>query len=493
MERNTKITIAKAGVVLGTIPLLLWAYEYGPDPGYCGVPGEHSGATCATSGCHTGTTNDPANKGSVSVNFPNGMTYTPGVAQQLSVTIADPATTQVAWGFQLTPRVASNTATVAGTMTPLDQNTQLMCSAADLFIEETACMTGADTGSPGGPCGVHASVPACPATFAGENLTLQYIEHSYYGYLHTMGAGSGTYKFTWTPPATNVGNIIFYVAGNAGHGGAPTVDNDHIYATSYTLTPSATTPPPSVTNAQSASAYGAFKSVAPGSYIEVYGSNLAPAGDSRTWLQSDFNGNNAPTQLDGTSVTVGGQPAFVSYISPTQVNAQVPSNVATGSQQVVVTAGGVTSTAYTITVNALAPGLLAPSSFLLNNKQYVVAQHANGNFVLPANSLSGYTTSPAAPGETVTIYGVGFGPANSSSNTTIPAGQIVTASNTLVNQVQMQIGGQPATLSYQGLAPSLIGAYQFNLMVPSGASGDSLLTFTQNGTPGTQTLYLSVQ
>src|ERR1700683_4625863 len=115
MTRRGKIVLEKAAMVMGTLPAFLWAYEYGPPPGYVGVPGENGGLTCANSGCHTGTTNDPANKGSVTVTFPNGTTYTPGVAQTLKVTISDPANSQTAWGFQLTPRVAGNTATMAGT------------------------------------------------------------------------------------------------------------------------------------------------------------------------------------------------------------------------------------------------------------------------------------------------------------------------------------------------------------------------------------------
>src|ERR1700693_598637 len=111
---------------------LLWAYEYGPNPGSSGVPGENGGATCATSGCHTGTTNNPANKGSVTVTFPNGMTYTPGVAQQLSVTIADPAATQKAAGFQLTARLASSPSTMAGSFATVDTNTQVICSQTNL-------------------------------------------------------------------------------------------------------------------------------------------------------------------------------------------------------------------------------------------------------------------------------------------------------------------------------------------------------------------------
>ena len=70
MERTSKLYAAKVAVIMGAIPVLLWAYEYGPDPGYSGVPKEQG--TCTASGCHVGTTNDPANKGSVSVAFPSG-------------------------------------------------------------------------------------------------------------------------------------------------------------------------------------------------------------------------------------------------------------------------------------------------------------------------------------------------------------------------------------------------------------------------------------
>src|ERR1035441_5494814 len=109
MERKNKLYIAKVSVIMGAIPVLLWAYEYGPNPGYSGVPNELG--TCATAGCHVGTANNPANKGSVSVAFANGQTYLPGVKQHLVVTVADSA--QRAWGFQLTARLASKTSTTA--------------------------------------------------------------------------------------------------------------------------------------------------------------------------------------------------------------------------------------------------------------------------------------------------------------------------------------------------------------------------------------------
>ncbi len=79
---------------------------------------------------------------------------------------------------------------------------------------------------------------------------------------------------------------------------------------------------------------GVYHSTAQGSWIEIYGSNLAPVGDSRSWNSLDFSGANAPTLLDLTSVSIGNQAAFVSYVSPTQVNALVPSNVGLGPQPV---------------------------------------------------------------------------------------------------------------------------------------------------------------
>lgn len=139
---------------------------------------------------------------------------------------------------------------------------------------------------------------------------------------------------------------------------------------------------PSISAVVSASAFGGFSSVAPGSWVEIYGSNMAP--DTRGWSGSDFKGNNAPISLDGVSVSIGGQAAFVDYISPTQVNAQLPSNIPTGGAlQLTVTNGGTTSAPVNITVDATQPGLLAPTSFKVGANQYVVALLSDGNYVLP--------------------------------------------------------------------------------------------------------------
>ncbi len=239
----------------------------------------------------------------------------------------------------------------------------------------------------------------------------------------------------------------------------------------------------------SAGAFGGFSTVAPGSWIEIYGANLAV--DSRQWAGSDFTGVNAPTALDGTFVTIGGQRAFVDYISPGQVNAQVPSNVATGAQPVIVnTAAGASSPA-SIAVAQQEPGLLAPASFIVGGKQYLVGLFSDGaTYVLPPGAIAGVPSRRAQPGDIITLYGVGFGAVTPN----IPAGQVVQQANTLNAPFHVFFGATEAAVQYDGLAPSAVGLYQFNVVVPNVASSDTLpVTFTLGGVAGTQTLYTAVQ
>ena len=204
----------------------------------------------------------------------------------------------------------------------------------------------------------------------------------------------------------------------------------------------------------SASQYGALAAAAPGSWIEVYGSNLAT--DTRPWATKDFSGNNAPTSLDGTSVTIGGQLAFVEYIGANsssgtpQVNVQVPSTVSTGAQPLVVTSGSNASAPQTITISATAPGLYAPPQLLIGGNQYVGALFPDfATWVLPPAAVTGFTSQRAKPGDNIILYGIGFGPVT----TLLPAGQIAGAGNTLpTGSFQIFFGGTPATVNYAGLA-----------------------------------------
>jgi uncharacterized protein (TIGR03437 family) len=246
---------------------------------------------------------------------------------------------------------------------------------------------------------------------------------------------------------------------------------------------------PAIQSVISAGSYGGFTAVAPGTWMEIYGANLANV-LSQTWATADFNGNAAPTALGGTTVTIGGQPAFIDFISPGQVNAQVPSNIATGPQPVVVSMAGGTSAAYTVTVNATEPGLLAPAVFDLAAGQYVVALFPDGvTYVLPPGVTNAVPTGRAKPGNVIMVYGVGFGPVTPG----IPAGQIVTQSNALQATFQASFAGVPATVNFAGLVGNYVGLYQFNVVVPNVAASDTVpFTFSLGGTNGPQKMLISI-
>ena len=345
-----------------------------------------------------------------------------------------------------------------------------------------------------------------PATSAGFEATWVAVDSA--GNLYIVDGGNERVRLV------NTSGIITTIAGNgvlgtSGDGGPATSAElnvpfgialgagGKVYVTDggggrvRMLTPSASSgSSPSIASGGivSAGAFGAFTSVAPGSWIEIYGTNVAA--DSRLWSGADFTGVNAPTSLDGTSVTVGGQSAFVSYISPNQVNVQVPSNVNTGSQPIIVTTASGASAAYTITVNAQQPGLLAPNSFIIGGKQYIAAFFQDGAFALPPGAIAGVSSRRAQPGDILTLWGIGFGP--TTPNT--PAGQLVPQLNTLAAPFHMLFGQTEATLQYDGLEPNAVGLYQFNVVVPNVASSDAVpLTFTLGGVAGTQTLYIAVQ
>jgi uncharacterized protein (TIGR03437 family) len=261
------------------------------------------------------------------------------------------------------------------------------------------------------------------------------------------------------------------------------------------LTPTGTQvfPPPSVApvGVATATAFGGFKHIAVGGWIEIYGSYMASG--SRTWTAADFNGPSAPTSLDGTTVTIGGQPAFLAYISPGQINGQVPSTVGTGAQNVVVKTRDGTSESFVVTVNPEQPGLLMPKAFEIDPFPYVAATFPDGTFVLPPGAIDGVPSRRAQTGATITLYGVGFGRVSPS----IPAGQVVQEGNSLVLPLRVFIAGQEATVTYAGLAPNSIGLYQFNVVVPKLPLGAGLaplaLNFMLGGVPGEQAAFIAVQ
>ena len=168
----------------------------------------------------------------------------------------------------------------------------------------------------------------------------------------------------------------------------------------------------------------------------------------------------------------------------------MPSGVATGPQSLIVKTPAGSTAAYTVTVNAAEPGLLAPPSFDVGGTQYVVALFPDqSTYVLPPGAIPGVTSRRAQPGDVLTIYGVGFGAVTPA----ISAGQVVAEANSIPG-FQIMFGSTPATTQYAGLAPSAIGLYQFNVVVPNVPSSDTTpLSFSLAGVPGAQTLFIAIQ
>jgi len=215
-------------------------------------------------------------------------------------------------------------------------------------------------------------------------------------------------------------------------------------------------------------------------WVSIFGTNLSHS--TYTWQTSDFVNGLLPTSLEGVSATINGVAAYIEYISPTQINVLAPDDATAGAVQVQVTEAQQTSN------NFSAPkAQFAPAFFTIAGGAYVAAQHADYSLVGAANLLPGVTTTPAKPGETILLYGTGFGP----TNPPLPTAQLVTAAEPLANSVQISIGGLAATASFAGLVSP--GLYQFNVTVPNLPNGDAAVLATIGGVATETGLSVTVQ
>lgn len=441
-----RILITKIAIATLAMPIIIWAYAEGPDAGLSGVPGEN---TCTA--CHSG----GSGSGSVSVSFPNGLTYTPGVKQHLVVTVADSA--QRRWGFQLTARQSGSSSVQAGSFTPgTDGYTQLVCTQTTFRTENFG---------PG--CGGSTSMP------------LQYIEHTMQGTRNGQ-RNSVTFAFDWTPPSSDVGSIIIYVAANAANGDGNT-GGDHIYTQHYTLTSAPAVTGPAITSVVNAASFQG--PISPGSWVTITGTNLANS--TRSWGASDIVNGALPTALDGVSATVNGNAAYVSYISPTRLNVLVPADSTTGSVNVQVTNNGATSAPATADLESTSP------AFFMWAGKNAVATRPDFSLVGPAGLFPGVTTVPAKPGDVLILWGTGFGPTNPAA----PVGQETPFDQiySVTNIPSVQIGGTAAQVIGAALSPGAAGLYQIVVQVPQSMSaGDQPVIVQNQGGPAVAAGVLSV-
>jgi mannan endo-1,4-beta-mannosidase len=236
---------------------------------------------------------------------------------------------------------------------------------------------------------------------------------------------------------------------------------------------------------------GGQAGVSAGTYISIYGSNFAPTGwPTSIWSDYVFGGQ-LPTKLAGVSVSMGGMPAYIEYLSPTQINVLAP-NLGTGSISVTVTTPAGTSTPYPINSTSVQPAFFEWSG------NQVVATDANYNWLVRSGTFPGTTTVPAKPGETVILWGTGFGPTTPAA----PAGQVVPAQTYSVNGVVVTVGTIPVqattALSLNWSADcrcyTAAGVYQIVITVPSTlANGDYPIFATVDGVQSPSGVNLTVQ
>jgi uncharacterized protein (TIGR03437 family) len=193
-----------------------------------------------------------------------------------------------------------------------------------------------------------------------------------------------------------------------------------------------------------------------GEWATVYGTNLANG--TATWT------GNFPVSLSGTSVTIGGKAAFLSFVSPSQIDLQVPNISATGAVPVVVTtARGSTSANATL-------ALVSPSFFLLDSKHVAgIILRANGAYDIlgPTGSPLGYPTVAAKAGDSIALFGTGFG----ATNPPVAPGIPYSGAAPTTNAVAISINNTTVTPLFAGLSGA--GLYQLNLTVPQGlGTGD---------------------
>ena len=212
------------------------------------------------------------------------------------------------------------------------------------------------------------------------------------------------------------------------------------------------------------------RNITSGSWFTVYGSGFTP--NTRSWATADFNGKNLPTALDGVQVLVHGHPAPICFISPGQINALAPSDTYTGDVDVqVIAANGLKSPVYTVALARYTPGFFL---YGVTSGKYPVA-HVGSEFIGKAGLITGLVTRPAKAGETITLYGTGFGPA------TVPfvPETTVTGYSELTPAPTFTIGGVPAEVVFAGQTGS--GLYQFNVKIPVVPAGDQKLIATIGG------------
>ena len=187
--------------------------------------------------------------------------------------------------------------------------------------------------------------------------------------------------------------------------------------------------------------------VSRGGLASIYGTNLAGFTTKNNYVP-------VSTYLGGVRVSVGVRYAPLIFVSPTQINFQVPFETPVSSGvPVTVTRDGIASAP----VNA-AVADYAPQVFVYGAAQDPIAVHVNGALVTAAN--------PVTAGEVIVVFGTGVGAVSkqpATGGTTGPFEDAPTATLTPT----VTVGGARGQVLFAGLTPGFVGLAQFNIKLPT--------------------------
>jgi uncharacterized protein (TIGR03437 family) len=411
---------------IAALPVVLLAFSMGPPPRRTGAAVD-GGLAC--NACHGGPANAPNSdpRGSLAITF-DAPSYAPGVPLVVHVRLAH--TEQARWGFQLTARLASDLTRAVGSFTPTtdirvlcDNNRDAPCDGALEFA-------------------AHRAAPRTPP-----------------------GAGF-TFDVPWTPPATDVGDLVFFAAGNAADGNGIPGAGDRIYTTVRTLSaPCLVSARPTLREVTDAASYRTPWSA--NSLLTLFGTGFAGAGKSREVRGFDLGAQQLfPRELACVAVEFGGTRVPVIYVDPNQINVQAPTLTRTSGPVpvAVILNPGRSNEVRSEVLNNGALQDLSPALFTLDGR---IAAAQVGNTLVTA-------AQPARPGDAVSLFGTGFG----YTQPVWQAGEVPVGLAPLSNPVAVSIGGvtlAASEVNYAGLAAgSISGLYQINARIPANAQDGNL-------------------
>ncbi len=214
--------------------------------------------------------------------------------------------------------------------------------------------------------------------------------------------------------------------------------------------------------------FTAGRAVAPGSIVSIFGENLSDVTASASQLPLPLGIDGVAFSFDVLSAGVS-LPGHFFYVSPTQINLQIPWELANyDSATVKVYVNFTYGSEYTLNLATYSPGFFTYQS----NGQSLAAALDSANKLVSSGN-------PVARGSTVQLFLNGLGPVN---NQPADGWAATDASSTTEAEPSIMIGGQPATVSFSGLAPNYVGLYQVNALVPSGiAAGLQPITCSIGG------------